>query len=85
MAFIEITEELKAMLLFSGIGSAIGIVSVFFAVAALLKLAAGAMVFAGSRKWAIEHFKKDGEWLTQNTLMPFIFLWLLLWVIGINV
>lgn len=84
MKLIEITEELKSMMLFSGAGIAMGGVSSMLG-AAMFALPAGIAALFGVRKGAEKIFAKDGAWLNANGLMPYLTFWYLVWVLAINI
>lgn len=83
MQKIEITEELKSMMLFSGAGVAMGGVSSVLG-AAIYALPAGIAALVGIRKGAEKLFAKDSAWLNANGLMPYLTFWYMIWVLAIN-
>ncbi len=84
MKIIEVTEELKSMVLFSSAGIAMGGVSSILG-AATYALPAGIAALIGVRKGAEKIFLKDGAWLNANGLMPYMTFWFMIWVLVINV
>ncbi|VVB60674.1 Uncharacterised protein [uncultured archaeon] len=83
MKLIEITEELKSMLLFAGSGMAMGGVSSLVGTA-VLALPVGIAALLGLKKGAEKLFLKESSWIMANGLMPYLTFWYMIWVLAIN-
>lgn len=84
MQKIEITEELKSMMLFSGAGVAMGGVSSIIG-AATYALPAGIAALLGVKHGVQKLFVKESSWVMANGAMPFITFWYMVWVLAINI
>ncbi len=84
MQKIEITEELKSMMLFSGAGVAMGGISSVLG-AATYALPAGIAALLGIKHGAQRLFVKESSWVMANGLMPYITFWYMVWVLAINI
>ncbi len=84
MQKIEITEELKSMMLFSGAGVAMGGVSSVIG-AATYALPAGIAALLGIKLGVQKLFVKESSWVMANGMMPYVTFWYMVWVLAINV
>jgi hypothetical protein len=84
MPKIELTEELKSMMLFSGAGVAMGGVSSILG-AATYALPTGIAALIGIKHGAEKLFAKESSWVMANGMMPYLTFWYMIWVLAINI